>query len=73
MGALGGGRDHQFRRRDYFVAGRMMLADPCLVEADLVEMFDQVDIAAQCERRIFVDGMKRREEDSGAQAVGSNG
>ena len=51
MGALGGGRDYQFRGRDNFVAGRMMLADPCLVEADLVEMLDQIDIAAQRERR----------------------
>ena len=42
----------------------MMLADPGLVVTQPVQMFDQFQIAMDAQRGVFVDRMKRREEDS---------
>jgi hypothetical protein len=47
----------------------MMLADPGLVVAKLVEKLDEFEVALEQERRILVVGMERRQEDAGAQAV----
>ena len=41
LGALGRGGDDHFRRGDHFPAGGMVLADPGLVVAELVEPLDQ--------------------------------
>ena len=72
LGAFRDSRDHQLRRRDDLVSCRVMLADPRLIEADAIEMLDQVDIAADRKRRIFIDWVKGSEKDSRAQAVWSN-
>src|ERR1700730_12196362 len=50
----------------------MVLANPSLIEADAIQMLDQIDIASQREGRVLIDRMKRSEKDSGTQAVGSN-
>src|ERR1035437_160477 len=72
LGPFGDGCDHQFWRRYDFVACRMVLTNPCLVEADAIEMLDQVDIASERERWVLIDRMKRSEKDSSPQAVWSN-
>ena len=56
-----------FGRRDDLEAGRMVLADPRLFVAEFVEPFDELDVAADRERRVFVQRMKRREENAAAQ------
>ena len=43
-----------------------MLAAPELVVAELVEVFDQVEIAPELQHRMLADGMMRGEE--GAEA-----
>jgi hypothetical protein len=43
-----------------------MLADPRLVEADAIEMLDQVEVAPQRECRVFIYRMERREKNSSA-------
>jgi len=41
-----------------------MLADPGFVEAEVIQPFDQLDVAANGERRIVSDAMKRSEKDA---------
>jgi len=50
----------------------MMLADPGLVVAELVEMLEQGQVAPQSERRILVYRMERREKNSTTHPVGSD-
>ena len=47
--------------------GRMVLADPRLVEAELVEPDHELEVAFEGERRVLADGVKRGEEDAEAQ------
>ncbi len=47
-----------------------MLADPGLFIAQAVEMLDELEIALDAERRVFVDRMEGREEDAVAQLDG---
>src|SRR5689334_12462241 len=42
----------------------MMLADPRLVKAELVEMHDQIEIALQAGGRVLLVRVKRRQEDA---------
>jgi len=67
LGALGGGGDEEFGARDDLVAGRVMLADPGFLEALAVEPFDQFEIAADRQRRVFVDRVKGRKENAASQ------
>ena len=65
--SLGRRCDEEFRRRDDLEPGRVVLADPRLFVAEFVEPFDEFDVAADRERRVFVQRMKRREKDPAAQ------
>ncbi len=65
--ALSGRGDEYLRRGDGLVARRVVLADPGLVIAQLVEVLDELEIALEGKGGILVDGMKRRQEDSEAQ------
>jgi len=40
----------------------MVLADPGLVESELVEVFDQLQVALERERRALAHGMERGQE-----------
>jgi hypothetical protein len=46
-GALGGGGDEDLRRVDDLEPCRMMLADPGLLESQLVQPLDQLEVAPQ--------------------------
>ena len=67
--ALDGGGDENFRRGDGFPAGGVMLADPRLVEAQLVDPLDQLHVARHRERRVFAHAMERRQEDAERQSL----
>ena len=58
--------DEHFGRRDALVAARVVLADPHLVEAEAIEVLDQVEIALQGERGVLARRMERRHEQSEA-------
>ena len=62
-----GGEEH-LRRGDHFPAAGMMFAAPEFVVAELVEMLDEVEIAAELQHRVFADRMMRREEGAEIQA-----
>ncbi len=64
LGALRRGGDEHFGTRDDLIAGGMVFADPGLFVAEAVEMLDQLQIALDAQRGVFVDRVKRREEDS---------
>ncbi len=69
-----GGGDEDLGRGDDLVAGRVVLAEPGFVEAELVEMLDQLQIALERERRVLADRVERGQEDPELQsAVGLNG
>src|SRR5262245_52051618 len=68
-GPLGGGGDDKLGRGDDLVAARVVLADPGLVIAELVEPLDELEVALQRQRRVLVVGMERRQEDAGPQAI----
>ena len=59
-GHLGGGDD--------LVAGRVVLADPGLVEAELVEADDEFEVALDGQGRVLADGVERGDE--GAEGEG---
>ena len=52
-GPLGGGGDEDLRRGDDLGAGRVVLADPRLVEAEPVEVLDQLEVALERQRRVL--------------------
>ena len=66
-GALRGGRDEDLGAGDDLVARRVVLADPRLVEAERVEVLEQVEVALEGEGRVLPDGVERGEEDAEAQ------
>jgi hypothetical protein len=57
---LAGRGDQHLRAGDDFPTAGVVLAEPHLVEAEFVEMADEVEIAAQCERRVFASGLEWR-------------
>src|SRR4051812_1496893 len=61
---LGSKGDEDLGRRDDLITGRMVLADPRLVKAELVEMHDQVQIALQAGGRVLLVRMERRQKDA---------
>ena len=69
LGALGRRGDEELRRRDDLEAGRVVLADPRLVVAEVVEPLDQLDVATDRQRRVFVQRVERCEEDAAAQRL----
>ena len=69
-GALGDGGDEDLRRGDDLRAGGVVLADPGLVPAELVEVHDEVEVALDRQRRVLAGLVERRHEDAEAQSVG---
>ena len=67
--ALDGGADEHFRGRDGLPAGGMMLADPGLVVAQLVDPPDQLHVARHAERRVLADPVEGCEKDAEAHAA----
>jgi hypothetical protein len=63
-GALGGGADEDLGRGDQLPAGRVMLTDPHLVVAEVVQPLDQLHIAREGQRGILTKLVKRRQEDA---------
>ena len=61
-GALGRHRQEQLRRSDHLPAGGMMLTAPELIEAELVEMLGQPQIALKLQGRVFANRMMRGQE-----------
>jgi hypothetical protein len=55
------GQEH-FGRGDHFPAAGMVLAAPEFVIPELVQVFDEVEIAAELQHRVLPDGMVGSEE-----------
>ena len=66
-GALRGGGDEDLRRGDDLAARGVVLADPRLVVAQLVEPDDELEIALEGERRVLAGRVERGEEDAELQ------
>ena len=66
-GALGRDGHEHLGAGDDLVAGGVVLADPRLVVAELVEALNQFQVALQRQRRVLPDGMERGEEDAELQ------
>src|SRR5215469_13928955 len=60
--ALAGRGEEHLGRADHLPARRMVLAAPELVIAELVEMLDQVEVAAELKHRVLADRMMRGEK-----------
>ena len=74
LGALRRGGDEDLGRGDDLVPGGVVLAEPGLVEAERVEVLDQLQVALERQRRVLAHGMERGQEDPELQAaVGVNG
>jgi hypothetical protein len=56
--------DHQLRRGDQLPACRVVLADPGLVVAQVIEPLDQLHVAGQGKRGVLAQAMEGREEDA---------
>ncbi len=67
-GALGRGGDEHLGRRDDLVAGRVVLAEPGFVEAQAVEVLDQLQVALEGQRRVLPDRVERGQEDAEPEA-----
>ena len=62
MGSLGRGGQEEFRGGDHLPAGGVVFTAPELVETQAVEVLNEVEIAAQLQRRVLADGVVGREE-----------
>ena len=72
--ALRGGGDEHLGRGDDLVAGRVVLAEPGLVEAELVEVLDELQVAFERQGGVLAHGVERGQEDAELEsAVGVNG
>src|SRR5262249_42571886 len=60
--ALGSRGEKHLRRADHLPAARMVLAAPEFVITELVEMLDQVEVAAELQQRVLADRVVRREK-----------
>ena len=68
-GALGGGGDEDLGTGNDLGAGGVMLTDPGLVVAELVEVDDQFQIALQRQRRVLTSRVEGCHEDSETKAI----
>src|SRR6185312_6907616 len=68
LGPFAGGGQEHFRRGDHFPARGMVLAAPEFVEAERVDLFDEIEIATELQQRILADRMMRSEEGSELEA-----
>ena len=62
--ALCRGGDEHLGRGDDLVAGGVVLAEPGLVEAELVEMLDELQVALERQGRVLADRVERGQEDA---------
>ena len=62
LGAVGGHADEDFRRGDGLPAGAVMLADPGLIEAQVVQPLHQFQVAVQGQGWIFAHPVERPHE-----------
>ena len=62
-GALRGGGDEHRRVGDDLPAGRVVLADPRLLVAEVVEVLHELEVAVQREGGVLVGAVERGEED----------
>src|SRR6185437_4760234 len=70
LGARRRAGDEEVGRAIELEAAGMMLADPRLGEAEILEILDQLEIALHQERRVFVGRVKGRQENAGPQIPG---
>src|SRR3981189_3527158 len=70
LGALGGGDQEHFRRRDRLPSGGVMLADPEFVVVKFVERLSEFEVALERELRMLPDWMMRREKHAEAKSLG---
>src|SRR5437764_10270936 len=63
-GALGGKGDEDLGRGDDLIARRMVLADPGLVKAKLVEMDDEIEVALEAGGGVLLVRVEGRQEDA---------
>ena len=68
-GAFGSSGDERRGAADVLVAAGMVFADPGLVVVQLVEVDEQIHVALEGERRVFVVRMKWREKNPGAHVA----
>ena len=73
LGALGRRGDEHLGAGDQLIGRRVVLADPGLVIAELVQPLDQLQVALDRQRRVLVDRVERRDEGAEAQACGQHG
>ena len=67
--ALGRGGDEDLGGGDDLVSSRMVLAEPGLIEPELIQMLDQLQIALEGQRRILADRVERGQENAEIQAI----
>jgi hypothetical protein len=67
LGAFGRHCDEDLGGGDDLVTGRVVLADPGLVEPQPVEVLDQLQVLVQREGRVLPHGVERSMEDAEAQ------
>jgi hypothetical protein len=68
LGALAGGSQEHFRRSDGLPARGMVLAAPEFVVAEVVELLDEIEVAAELQHRMLADRVMRGEEGSELEA-----
>ena len=68
-GALCGGGDDQLGRGDDLPAGGMVLADPGFIVAEVVEVLDEFDVAADGKVGVVADAVERREKNAEIHAA----
>jgi hypothetical protein len=61
--------DEHFGRGDDLVTAGVVLADPHLVEAETIEVLDQVEVALECERRVLPCRVEGRHEEAESHRV----
>ena len=66
LGALRGGRNEHLGRGDDLVAGGVVFAEPGLVEAEPVQVLNQLQVALECQRRVLPHRMEGGQEDAEA-------
>ena len=62
LGALARRGEEHLGRGDHFPAAGVMLAAPEFVVAELVQLLDEIEIAAELQHRMLADRMMRGEE-----------
>src|SRR5207237_3280308 len=68
LGAFAAGCQEHFRRGDHLPTRGMVLAAPEFVEAERVDLLDEIEVAAELQQRILADRVMRGEEGAEFQA-----